>query len=412
MLCVPRKGRNDLLTATNDSSKKHSTSTNDNPKALELGELDIRRKCQIATGRVTDHRHDATLRRNHKLDLSKSIFANVTSPIARYALYQQLGWDPMWSDASISRIQKLYDASQQQQASDERIPPPSPPPIPTEILQFMNKECNFRVEHADGSFMDHLRFLYDFTHAWYKNDAPGYTSAPLVMLLHSITGVGTNFFPMEVTKLPKLQTLLSTEEFKHVVVFPTFLRLLKQRTFIRELQSLSSSKSSSSIASVTIHRVLGNESMTLTSEEMWIALNYQLIHSLDFLPITHLATANDDRSSNKFFYYGYYHPDSPFLSEYFELYHLLQSKGKLFVDIKPIQLEEEEEEENCSTTNKKKTPRKPSSGVYSWIKRMLPPKLVAILAERIASKNIQRFSDQIGHSLTYEIKYLEDDTTK
>mmetsp|Transcript_9676 Transcript_9676/g.14361 ORF Transcript_9676/g.14361 Transcript_9676/m.14361 type:complete len:405 (-) Transcript_9676:852-2066(-) len=371
-----RRKKNDSRNTVNDSTTTKNDTTTKKKPSVTLGELDIRRKSQIATGRAMDHRHDTMLYRINDLDLSKTIFSSVKSPMARYMLRQQFGWYPMWSDASVARILALYN---------EQVPD-SHPPIPPEILRFMNEECDFRVEHADGSFMDHLRWCHDFTHCWYKSDALGCDCAPLVLLLHSITGVGTNFFPMKASSLPKLEALLPSAAFKQVVAFPTFLRFLKQRSFIRDLQA---SSNLSQIQSVTLHRVIDNKPMTLTSDEMWVALNYQLIHSLDFLPLTHLGHAK------KQFPNGSYHSDSAFLSEYHELYNLLQSKNKLFVNIQPIQLLSEELTD-CPPWN-----------FYSFVKSMLSPKLVSDTVEKLTFKSIQRFSDAIGHSLTYEFSYVE-----
>jgi len=372
---VERRKKKNSRISVNDSATTKNDTTRNKP-SVTIGELDLRRKSQIATGRAMDHRHDTVLRRNSDLDLNKTIFSSVKSPLARYFLHQQLGWYPMWSDASVARILALYK---------EQVPDDSPPPIP-QILHFMSEECDFRVEHADGSFMDHLRWCHDFTHCWYKSDALGSDSAPLVLLLHSITGVATNFFPMKASSLPKLEALLSPPVFKQVVAFPTFLRFLKQRSFIRDLQS---SSNLFQIQSVTLHRVIDNKPMTLTSDEMWVALNYQLIHSLDFLPLTHLGHAK------KQFPNGSYHFDSAFLSEYHELYNLLLSKNKLFVDIKPIQLLSEELTD-CPPWN-----------FYSFVKGMLSPKLVSATVEKLTFQNVQRFSDEIGHSLTYEFSYIK-----
>jgi len=385
--CVKWSGM-DMKAAAKESSK------DEEPQQLEGGVLDIRRKCQIATGRVMDHRHDAVLRRKLGLDLDRTIFANVKSPVARYSLEQQLGWDAMWSDASISRIESLYGKV------------PQCPPIPQHLLRFMEQHCDFLVEHADGSFMDHLRFLHDFAHTWYTKDKPGAGSAPIVMLLHSIAGLGTNFFPMEASKLPQLEQLLSSSPgaFHHIAAFPSFLRLLKQRSFIRHLQT---SPRTPAIKAVTLHRIIDNAPITFTSQQMWVALNYQLIHSIDFLPLTHLAYNSDHVACPKF---GLHHPDSPFLSEYFELYHLLESKNKLFVDLKPIQFFLSSSNNNNNNNNDSYycPPPQPSGNVYSFVKRMLPAGLVSNIVERITYANIQRFSDQIGHSLAYEFTYVEE----
>ncbi|KAH8092444.1 hypothetical protein JL720_5417 [Aureococcus anophagefferens] len=57
---------------------------------------------------------------------------------------------------------------------DPRAPDYAPP-----LLQFMNEDCDFAMEHADGSFMDHLQFCSSTGRA-----LPG--ESPNVLLLHSV----------------------------------------------------------------------------------------------------------------------------------------------------------------------------------------------------------------------------------
>ena len=52
------------------------------------------------------------------------------------------------------------------------------------IYNFMVKECDFALEHADGSFMDHLHFCSDYSSLHFSQHSPR------VLLLHSICGVG------------------------------------------------------------------------------------------------------------------------------------------------------------------------------------------------------------------------------
>ena len=46
-----------------------------------------------------------------------------------------------------------------------RVAGPKPPPVSRLdlILDFMHAECDFNVEHADGSFLDHLNFCRDYS---------------------------------------------------------------------------------------------------------------------------------------------------------------------------------------------------------------------------------------------------------
>merc|ERR1711920_1101308 len=95
-------------------------------------------------------------------------------------------------------------------------------------------------------------------------------------------GVGTNYFPMEVSKVPKLQTLVTELEFRHIEAFPSILRLLNHGPLIDELDS--ALVSFDQIESITFHRVIDNKELNMKAEDFWVHLNYQIIHILDFLP--------------------------------------------------------------------------------------------------------------------------------
>ena len=84
----------------------------------------------------------------------------------------------------------------------------------------MMNDFNFAMEHADGSFMDHLKFCYEYSATHFR------AHSPRVLLLHSILGVATNYFPMKAELLPKLQGMLTDFENTHVEAFPSILRLL------------------------------------------------------------------------------------------------------------------------------------------------------------------------------------------
>ena len=87
-------------------------------------------------------------------------------------------------------------------------------------MQFLVTECDFNVEHADGSFLDHLYFCFEYSVQHYPRHSP------LVMLLHSILGTGTNTFAMTADKIPQLRPLMTPWEWTQVEAFPSVLRLL------------------------------------------------------------------------------------------------------------------------------------------------------------------------------------------
>ncbi len=99
-------------------------------------------------------------------------------------------------------------------------------------------------------------------------------------------GVGTNFFPMGKDKIPQLQRLLTEFEFTHIEAFPSFVRLLAHRRLIQELLKLDSARLRQ-LEKISFFRVIDNQPLSLTTEQLFVQLNFQLIHLLDFLPASH-----------------------------------------------------------------------------------------------------------------------------
>jgi hypothetical protein len=62
--------------------------------------------------------------------------------------------------------------------------------------------------------------------------------SPRVLLLHSIMGVGSNFFPLRDDQLPKLRSLVTDFEYRQIEAFPTILRLVNAGPLIRELSTM------------------------------------------------------------------------------------------------------------------------------------------------------------------------------
>ena len=169
------------------NKKKGLSHKSDPPSRLPLGSLDIRRKCQIALGGPTDHSGEVIVSAVPGFDLDSTIFGSVTGLLPRTVQKSKVAIELFWSDAAISRVEMLY------------APVPPPPSYKSQILDFMNDECDFAIEHADGSFMDHLKFCHDYAVHNYKD------VSPVPMLLHSIMGVGTNFFPMKIQQVGRLK---------------------------------------------------------------------------------------------------------------------------------------------------------------------------------------------------------------
>ena len=236
-----------------------------------------------------------------------------------------------------------------------------------DLHAFMKDECDFAMEHADGSFLEHLHFCRDFTALHYP------TGKPRVMLMHSICGVGTNCFPMRADQLPRLAQLLPPDEMAQVQAFPSLLRLLVHGPLLDELDALSHSPEAvRSLRGVRCHRLLDNEPLVLDGPQLWEALNYQLIHAIDFLP-----AAAWQRTSNDFFFHLFA-----------RLHEVLTRAG----------------ERHANVGWESGWARPDTSGARPptwrhWAVDMLPSSLVV----RLAAKQVARYSADIGHSLEYEV---------
>src|SRR3954469_426492 len=114
------------------------------------------------------------------------------------------------------------------------------------------------------------------------------------MLLNSILGTGTNTFAMPAGKIPALRDLMTPSEWTQIQAFPSVLRLLYAGPLRRELRD--NLYRPDAIASISFHRVIDNEPITMSGEDFWIALNYQLIHLVDFLPVANWSVHGNDTS--------------------------------------------------------------------------------------------------------------------
>ena len=89
-------------------------------------------------------------------------------------------------------------------------------------------------------------------------------------------------FAMKAEKISLLAELITEFELLHVMAFPSILRLISDDRFLEEL--LENKHRLESLQSVSFHRVIDNEPMSLQAKDLWIQLNYQLVHFVDFLP--------------------------------------------------------------------------------------------------------------------------------
>ena len=243
---------------------------------------------------------------------------------------------------------------------------PKAPSHDRALIEFMNDDCDFAMEHADGSFMDHLKFCYEYSAVHFK------AHSPRVLFLHSIMGVGTNYFPMTVDKVPKLQAMLTAFEMRHIEAFPSMLRLLNCHEFLAELAAQDNAKLET-LESLSYHRVIDNAPLTMAAEDLWIHLNYQLIHLLDFIPASNWLAQTDDL----------------FFQQFVPLHRFLTRTNKLWA-----QLDFDITEGDATTAGL------PVS-LGSVIGRVVPSNF----KRQLGRKAMQKYSAAVGHSLEYKINW-------
>ncbi len=315
----------------------------------------ILRKAAIASGRAKDYRGKVEIRPIPNFDLDRTIFQTLEGKAARFVMRSRVGKEPHWKPAAAERVEARY------QKARERHPLPEVDP---KLIQFLVDECDFDVEHADGSFLDHLYFCFEYNVHHYPEQSP------LVSLLHSILGTGTNTFAMEAEKIPALKQHLSDFEWAHIAAFPSILRLLYDLRLRAELRA--NAHRIDSLSRIDFHRVIDNEPMSLSGEDFWIQLNYQLIHLIDFLPVANWVTHANDTAFILFR----------------DLYEMLESFGKLeaAIDYDP-------------------PGRIPTFDGETPSLALLTDLIPVPLSEKMAAKSVQQFSAKIGHSLDYTLTF-------
>ncbi|MFT6162376.1 MAG: hypothetical protein ACJAZO_004975 [Myxococcota bacterium] len=317
-------------------------------------EATFHRKAAVAYGAALDHTGKVHIKGIPDFDLDRTIFQTLEGTLARYVMRKRVAKEVFWADSAASTVQKAYDAIR----TENDLPSVDP-----DLVQFLVDECDFDVEHADGSFLDHLYFGFEYTAQHYPQHSP------LVMLLHSILGTGTNTFAMEAAKIPALEKLMTPFEWRQTEAFPTVLRLLYAGDLRRELQE--NAGRASTLQSVCMHRVIDNAPIEMSGEDFWIAMNYQLIHLIDFLPVANWSAHQSDTSFILFRH----------------LYALMQSAGELVAHI------------DYTPASGSVALQGEAGGFGGWLTTKIP----VSLAERMASKSVRTFSERIGHSLDYTL---------
>ena len=315
------------------------------------------RKAAIAWGRATDHAGRVYIKPMKQFNLNKTIFSTLEGKLSRALIQSKIAKDVYWNEKASSDIEKDF----QKVKKDAQIPK-----VKDELIQFLYDECDFSSEHADGSFLEHLLFCYDYSAIHFPNQPP------LVMLLHSILGTGTNTWAMPKEKIPQLQKLVSEKEMLHIEAFPSFLRLLYLPDFLGTL--LKNLPRLERLKSVSFHRVIDNKSLTMDAENFWIQLNYQLIHYIDFLPAANWS----------------FHCSDTFIQNFAELSRFLDKVNKRMAKvIFPV----------------------PSFNLNSVVQEDLSLEsrfavlIPARLKKEAAVQSIRNFSKRIGHSLDFSFSW-------
>jgi len=321
-------------------------------KSCEIteGSLDIRRRAQVAFGKPTDHANDLVITTNHDFSLDGTIFENLSSPLARFYKRKQLGVKLHWND-------KLIDTVRLAEMNVPRTMPPD-----NSLIEFMRTDCDFSCEHADGSFMDHLRFCHDYSAVNFS------ASSPRVLLLHSILGVGTNLFPMSKDKMPKLAKLVDPQELNHICAFPSVLRQLLTFKLLSTIDQHESTHPAAELDSVSVRQVIDNEWVQLNGDQFWEHLNFQLIHGLDFLPPANWQQTGCDAQFQVFV----------------ELHDFLHRHNKLSANVSPVVIEQ-------------------TGGTLEALLDWARP--VSRIMRGMQTKAIQKYSKEIGHELSFKLSY-------
>lgn len=324
--------------------------------AAERPDPTTQRKAAIARGAALEHTGKVRVEPIPDFDLDRTIFKTLEGKAARFVITTRVAKEAHWDTAAAQAVQAEYEGAR----AAHPLPPVSP-----ELMQFLVDECDFDVEHADGSFLDHLYFCFEYTVQHYPRQSA------LVMFLHSILGTGTNTFAMTADKIPRLRELMDPAVWKQVEAFPSVLRLLYAGPLRKELRD--NLHRADAIRSISFHRVIDNAPITISGEDLWIALNYQLIHLVDFLPVANWSQHQNDTSFILFR----------------DLYDLLGKAGKreAHVDYAPVAAPRKMEGE--------------PQGVGAWLTTLIP----VSMSERMAAKSVARFSARIGHSLDYKIDW-------
>ena len=318
--------------------------------------LNLQRKAAIAAGGAIDHAGRVRIAPMSDFDMGRTIFGNISGTAQRLVMKDKLGKAPYWSDAAVTAIEASYAKAQAETPTPE---------VDHRLIELMEKECDFSMEHADGSFLEHLVFCHDYSARHFPEHSPN------VALLHSILGTGTNAFPMEVGQLPKLRALLTDFEALHIEAFPSIVRLFYNQDLLAELTA--NLHRLDTLQAVHFHRVIDNAPLTLDAENFWIQLNYQLMHFVDFMPPANWGARRAD----------------PLLRQFHQLSTFLDRAGQRRAKVEVIF-------PDAATLPVGERPT-----LVGTLANLLPQSITT----RLSQKSIRDYSERIGHSLDYRLEW-------
>ncbi len=319
--------------------------------------LNHQRRAAITHGGAVDHAGRVTVERMVGFDMTRTIFGALTG-VPKMFMTEKLAKEPVWHAADAAAVDEAYAAAE---AADPA------PTIDQRLVDFMVSECDFSMEHADGTFLEHLVFCHDYAARHYPQHSPN------VALLHSILGTATNTFAMEASKIPALNELLTEFEALHVEVFPSTLRLFYEGSFLDELEA--NLHRLDRLETLHLHRVIDNEPLSIDAENLWINLNFHLMHFVDFMPAANWST----------------HRADPLLQMFRRLSDLLDRAGKREATV------------DVTFPTDKVDPVGEDRTLFGRISGLLP----ASVTIKLARKSILEYSEAAGHDLSYRIDWAD-----
>ncbi len=318
--------------------------------------LNLQRKAAITEGGAIDHAGRVRVERMVDFDMKRTIFGALEG-VPKMFMTEKLAKEPVWNQGPAAEVETAYQAAEAENPA---------PKIDQRLIDFMVDECDFSMEHADGTFLEHLVFCHDYAARHYPEHSPN------VALLHSILGTATNTWAMEASKIPMLRELLTPFEALQVEAFPSTLRLFYMGDFLDELEA--NMHRIDKLETLHLNRVIDNEPMSIDAENLWINLNFHLMHFVDFMPAANWST----------------HAADPLLQMFERLSSVLDKAGKRQAKV-----------EVTFPSGKGGSPIGEERTLFGRLTGVLPPNITL----KLAKKSIQEYSDACGHDLSYRIDW-------